>query len=109
MAKKSVKKTARKAGKKVARNAKTRKTATVHVDMRSLERVEKAAHKAGLGTHFKRALGKTNKTVFVQIDRKNFHNLRNLIKRSPELAGHPHVGPVSDCDCDPQDPFCFCI
>jgi|SRR5882672_5524510 len=107
MAKKTVKKAARRAGKKAARNAKARKT--VHIDMRSLERVEKAAHKAGLGTHFKRALGRTKKTVFVQIDRKNFHDLKDLIKSSPKLAGHPHAGPVSDCDCDPQDPFCFCI
>jgi hypothetical protein len=100
MAKKSVKKAASKAGKKAA---------TVHVDMRSLKRVEKAAHKAGLGADFKRALGRTKKTVFVQIDRKNFHGLKDLIKNSPKLADHPHVGPVSDCDCDPKDPFCFCI
>lgn len=84
------------------------KKATVHVEVKSLENLKKAAHKAGLAKDFKSAVGKTKKTVFVQIDRKNFDKLKTLAGHA-KLAAHPAAASVSNCDCDPTDPFCICI
>ena len=82
--------------------------ATVHVGAKSLEKLKKAAHKAGLAKDFKSAVGKTKKAVFVQIDRKNFDKLKGLAKHE-KLAAHPAAASISNCDCDPSDPFCICI
>ena len=96
---------AKKAVKKGAKKSKTAAPATVHIHAKSLESLKKAARKAGLAKDFKSAIGKTKKAVFVQVNRNNFDKLK-------ELAGHeklatPHS--LSNCDCDPNDPFCFCM
>lgn len=83
-------------------------TKAVHVGVKSLEKLQKAARKAGLAKDFKDAVGKTKKAVFVQIDHKNFGKLKKLVQHE-KLAAHPTAKSLSDCDCDPQDPFCFCI
>jgi len=96
---------ARKASKNSAKKGKKAGLAVVHIHAKSLEGLKKAAQKAGLAKDFKSAVGKTKTAVFVQVNRKNFDKLK-------ELAGHadlaqPH--PLSNCDCDPNDPFCFCM
>ena len=86
MAKKPTKK------KKSARKAK----ATIHVAMHRLEKMAKAADKAGVGDAFKKTLGKNKETVFVKMDRDRFQKLKDF---------GPHL---DDCDCDENDPFCVC-
>jgi hypothetical protein len=85
--------------KKPAKKAK----ATVHVGMHRLEKIAKAADKAGIGKDFKKALGKNKETVFVKMDRARFHKLKNFV------ALHPTLTHLDDCDCDPNDPFCICL
>lgn len=88
--------------------SKGKAAATVHIHAESLEKFKKAARSAGLAKDFKRAVGKTKKAVFVAVERKNFAKLKKLAAHS-ELAGHSSAKSLSDCDCDPTDPFCICI
>ena len=97
MAKKAVKKGAKK-GKKAA-------PAIVHIHAKTLEGLKKAARKAGLAKDFKSAVGKTKTAMFIQVNRKNFDKIKELAAH--EKLAQPH--PLSDCDCDPNDPFCFCM
>lgn len=105
MAKKAVKKIAKKARK--AKKAKAAAPTPVHIQAKTLEKLEKAARKAGLSKRFKSAVGKTRKTVFVHVDRENFDKLKELVQHE-KLAAHPTAQSLSNCDCDPDDIFCFC-
>jgi hypothetical protein len=93
MARKSAKK------KKSAKKAK----ATVHVAMHRLAKIARVADKAGVGKELKKTLGKNKETVFVQMDRDRFQNLKSFVAPHPSLAKH-----LDDCDCDENDPFCVC-
>jgi hypothetical protein len=72
--------------------------------MQRLEKIKKAADKAGLGKDFEKALGKNKETIFIRMDRKRFDKLKGFVASHPKLAPH-----MDDCDCDPNDPFCICI
>ena len=80
------------------------KSTHVHVDEKRLEKLKTAAHRAGVAKDFRQALGKTKKKVFVQIERKKFKELKKLAAKHAHLDTH-----LSDCDCDPNDPFCICL
>jgi hypothetical protein len=91
--------------KKPAKKNKSAKKAkaTVHVGVHRLEKIKKAAAKAGVGKDFRNVLSKNKKTVVVQMDRNKFHELKGLIAKHG-LAPH-----LEDCDCKKGDPFCICM
>jgi hypothetical protein len=86
-----------------------KKAGKVHVGIQSMQKLEAAAQRAGHGEAFKKLMGKNKETVFVQMNQTKFDKLKTFVNSKPALANHSVAKSLTDCDCDPNDPFCFCF
>lgn len=81
---------------------------SVGVNMYGMAKFLKAVHSTGHEPAFNAHLTKKADTT-VRLNSDTLDRIKSFIKSKPDLAAHPAAQAMSDCDCDPDDPYCICF
>jgi hypothetical protein len=77
----------------------------VRFGVHGMTRIVKAISDAGLEPEFNEAVGHDDK--FVTVQRKSLRKIKEFVASRPELADLSRE--MGECDCPPNDPYCFYI